>query len=139
MAADGFRLPTEAEWEYAARAGQDASCSGSDDPDEVAWYAGNAEERTRPVGLKRPNAWGLYDMSGNVWEWVWDGFGPFQAGLAVDPVGPATCEARVGRGGSAWSARWGLRPSDRVWYNPAHTNYSLGFRVARWVGGGQAR
>jgi formylglycine-generating enzyme required for sulfatase activity len=68
----GYRLPTEAEWEYAARAGKPYKYAGSNTLDEVAWYDQNSEGRVHEVKTKKPNAWGLYDLSGNVWEWTWD-------------------------------------------------------------------
>jgi len=81
----GWRLPTEAEWEYACRAGTTGSRYGN--LDDIAWYDKNSGSQTRPVGEKTPNAWGLYDMPGNVWEWVWDGKAEYAAGAQVDPVG----------------------------------------------------
>ena len=89
-AADGYRyrLPTEAEWEYAARAGMDAAYSGS--LDQVAWYAANSDDETHPVGQKKPNAWGLYDVQGNVREWVSDLYSAnyYNNSPAIDPAGP---------------------------------------------------
>jgi formylglycine-generating enzyme required for sulfatase activity len=96
---DGFqyRLPTEAEWEYAARAGSSEQFTGR--LDEVAWYAGNSEDESHPVGKKKPNAWGLYDMQGNVREYVSDGYAAnyYQSSPAADPTGPAPGQ-RGGRG-----------------------------------------
>ncbi|MFH1466979.1 MAG: formylglycine-generating enzyme family protein [Pseudomonadota bacterium] len=100
--ADGYRLPTEAEWEYAARAGQSTSFAGSDTPGEVAWYRDNAPEAPRRVAQLAPNAWGLYDMSGNVWEWVYDRHGAFSSEPQVDPLG------------APWATRWRQNDSHHV-------------------------
>ena len=86
--AKGYRLPTEAEWEYSARSGQRFKYSGSNNVDEVAWYDDNSGSETHPVGLKKPNGFGLYDMSGNVYEWCWDRFGGYSSGSQTDPTGP---------------------------------------------------
>jgi formylglycine-generating enzyme required for sulfatase activity len=97
---DGFRyrLPTEAEWEYAARAGTNSSYTGK--LDEIAWYNGNSEDETHPVGQKKPNGWGLYDVEGNVKEWVEDYYSAnyYASSPAVDPTGPQNAGGRGGRG-----------------------------------------
>ncbi|MGF1534828.1 MAG: formylglycine-generating enzyme family protein [Bernardetiaceae bacterium] len=106
MTGKNFALPTEAQWEYAARAGEPYTYAGSDHLHEVGWYEDNAHRETKPVGLKKPNAWGLYDMSGNVWEWCQDRWSSdyyaecAKQGLVVDPAGPADGLGRVLRGGS---------------------------------------
>jgi formylglycine-generating enzyme required for sulfatase activity len=131
FSSSGFRLPTEAEWEYAARAGQDLSYSGSNNADEVAWHKGDSGGRTHPVGQLKPNAWGLYDMSGNVWEWCWDWKGSYPRNASVDPSGPSTGSGRVLRGGSwnYWPASH--RSAFRDWSIPAMAGNILGLRLSR--------
>ena len=131
--ANGYRLPTEAEWEYAARGGEEQVYSGSDDIGDVAWYSSNSSKRTHEVGGKQSNAWGLYDMTGNVWEWVWDWYGEYPSGTSTDPAGASTGSRRVDRGGS-WSndPRY-ARVADRVRDGPGYRSFYLGFRLARSI------
>ena len=126
-----YRVPAEAEWEYACRA-------GGQEPDEapnlgdVAWWGENSGDETHPVGRKKPNAWGLYDMRGNVWEWVQDWYGPYSAERQVDPQGPQSGLRRVVRGGS-WSlvnTRY-FRCACRFRTEPAQHASHIGFRCAR--------
>jgi formylglycine-generating enzyme required for sulfatase activity len=133
----GYRLPTETEWEYACRAGGTTRYSFGDDPARLgafAWYDGNSGGQTHPVGQKRRNAWGLYDMHGNVWEWCWD---EYEADYyskkppAADPLGPSQAATRVYRGGG-----WGINPQFcrsalRFGFAPGSRYGNLGFRVAR--------
>ncbi|MDP7505770.1 MAG: SUMF1/EgtB/PvdO family nonheme iron enzyme, partial [Nitrospinota bacterium] len=99
--ANGFRLPTEAEWELAARANEELLYAGSAELQTVAWYWKNGGGMTHPVGRRQPNARGLYDMSGNVGEWVWDWYAPYATTEELlDPIGPASGTVRVVRGGS---------------------------------------
>ncbi len=104
----GLSLPTEAQWEYACRAGAATPYFYGDDPDalrEHAWYWGTTKEVTAPVGKRPPNGFGLHDMLGNVWEWCWDWYGPYPAGTVVDPTGPfQAARKRVARGAS-WNSR----------------------------------
>ena len=138
-AANGYRLPTEAEWEFAARGGRGSpgnfAYSGSDCADEVAWYNKNSVGNMREVGMKKPNALGLHDMSGNVWEWVWDWYGPYPGGAQADPAGAPAGTCRVIRGGSWGNAPRELRCSSRndYYYLTAPTDryYTIGFRLAR--------
>lgn len=126
----GVRLPTEAEWEYAARAGTTAARYG--DLDSIAWYSKNSEGGAKPVGQKQPNAFGLYDMLGNAWEWTADWYGEryYDSGEVEDPVGPPGGTMRVLRGGS-WSGnpRY-VRVSFRNWLEPEDRSFGLGFRCA---------
>ena len=122
-------LPTEAQWEYACRAGELGPYSGGT-IDEVAWYWGNSERKTHPVGMKKSNAWGLYDMHGNVWEWCADWWcGNLPGG--IDPSGPASGTSRVFRGGSYFYFAFGCRAASREGIFPAYRNYNIGFRMAR--------
>jgi sulfatase modifying factor 1 len=129
----GYRLPTEAEWEYAARAGQNTTYSGSNELGEVAWYDDNSGDKTHPVAQKRANAWGLYDMTGNVWEWVWDWYDSsyYQSSSSTDPAGPNTGSLRVIRGGSWYREPAGARVANRYYNGLSYRSFSLGFRLSR--------
>ncbi len=134
--ADGYRLPTEAEWEYAARAGRQQRYAGSDRLDEVAWTGLDREERLRPVAQKAPNAWGLHDMSGNVWEWVWDWRQDYASLSQADPSGPSSGLMRVFRGGSFRHLARFARVANRSWAQPIYRADNLGLRLARSLLGG---
>jgi len=127
----GFRLPSEAEWEYAARSGgKKERYAGGDDIDAVAWYKDNSDRSTHPVGQKAPNGLGLHDMSGNVWEWCQNWYGNYSSVSAKNPVGPSTGSYRVKRGGS-WNGTAGLcRSAYRYRDSPDVRNVNLGLRLA---------
>jgi len=127
-----FRLPTEAEWEYACSSGgKPETYSGSDRIDRVAWYSGNSGLRTHRIGTKAPNGLGLYDMSGNVWEWCQDWYGDYPSGHVADPKGPSSGSRRVDRGGG-WDNHAGYcRSANRDSSTPGVRHRRLGFRLAR--------
>jgi formylglycine-generating enzyme required for sulfatase activity len=125
------RLPTEAEWEYACRAGTQTKFSFGDDPSalgDYAWWNGNSGNAIHPVGQKKPNAWGLYDMNGNVWEWCADWYGEYQEGPITDPSGPATGGHRVVRGG-AW-----LNVETGCFRCASRRSHDLTYRGSRFTG-----
>ena len=126
------RLPTEAEWERACRAGTKTTYYTGDsdaDLDRAAWYGKNSGNTTHPAGQKAPNAWGVHDMYGNVWEWCADWFETYKAEAAEDPQGPAQGAARVLRGGSWDNIPRHCRSANRGGYYPDDRNYYFGFRV----------
>lgn len=145
-----FKLPTEAQWEYAARGGKDRhryKYAGSDKLEEVGWYWKNCGDRllsggwtstklesnhcrTRPVGGKQPNEAGLYDMSGNVWEWCADYYGEYRSHPQTDPKGPAQSSRRVYRGGGWNNAPGNCRVTNRYGNGPGYRDAGLGFRIA---------
>lgn len=129
-----FRLPTEGEWEYACRAGGTASfCFGDDTKQlgEYAWIDVNSGGRTRPVGQKKPNAWGLYDMHGNVWEWCQDLHAPYAPGKQTDPTGAVSGANRVIRGGCWVSLPHCCRSAQRTFDTPDYASQVVGVRLAR--------
>jgi len=129
-----YRLPTETEWEYAARGGSKSNgykYSGSNYLDEIAWYYENSGERTHPVGTKKANELGIHDMSGNVFEWVLDWFGDYSGNVLVNPSGPAEGSGRVFRGGGWDNGARNARVSLRYYNAPGDHDYGLGFRLAR--------
>ena len=135
--AKGYRLLTEAEWEYCARGGESHLYAGTDNVDEVAWYDENSGGKTHPVGQKKPNGFGLYDMSGNLWEWCWDWFDSevYQSRLVTggkltsDPRGPTSGSHRVFRGGSWYNSPYLMRASGRNGGSPTGRGSSVGFRL----------
>jgi formylglycine-generating enzyme len=128
-----YRLPTEAEWEFAARGGSAGSptrYSGSNNIDEVAWYDKNSGSKTNPVGRKKANELGLFDMSGNVWEWCSDWYGSYSSGSQTNPQGPSSGSGRVLRGGGWFSYAQYCRVSIRSYGAPGYRGNYRGFRLA---------
>jgi formylglycine-generating enzyme required for sulfatase activity len=136
-----MQLPTEAQWEYACRAGTTTAfhgftgyLSGTNDDTLVgnfAWYTSNAGSQTHAVGGKAANGLGLHDMGGNVWEWCSDWYGAYSAGAQTNPTGPATGTDRVRRGGAWYDGTDLVRSSNRDGFTPGYPVYGNGFRVAR--------
>jgi len=127
-----YRLPTDAEWEYACRAGTTTMYSFGDDESDLgdyAWLPGNSGNKTHPVGRKQPNAWGLYDMHGNVFEWCQDWYVDYPSGSVTDPTGPAVGSSRVCRGGGWDRPAEFCRSAFRVSNKPSLRGSSNGFRV----------
>ena len=128
-----FRLPTEAEWEYAARGGKQSKgykYSGSNKLNNVAWYDSNSDNMTHPVGQKRPNELGIYDMSGNVYEWCQDWYGDYSNSPQTNPTGPSSGSHHVRRGGDWFGGAWGCRVSHRIFDGPIVPSSTDGFRLA---------
>jgi len=135
--ANGYRLPTEAEWEFAAKGGTKdyltTDYSGSNNIDTVAWHSYNSGLSTHPVGTKAPNSLGLYDMSGNVFEWCWDWFGKYSSVSQIDPRGAASGTLRVIRGGGYDSSGYFLRSDFRSVHGPSDRSDNVGFRLVRSI------
>ena len=131
---DKYRLPTEAEWEYACRSGSSAKYSFGDNENDLvdyAWYDKNSNRQTHPVAQKRPNAWGLYDMHGNVSEWCQDWYDDYPTGTATDPKGPPTGQHSVLRGGSWLSSASVVQSAFRSEDYPVVRCNDIGFRLVR--------
>ena len=134
LTGESFRLPTEAEWEYAARGGnlsQGYKYSGSNTIGDVAWYDGNSSSKTHPVKTKQPNELGIYDMSGNVWEWCSDWYGNYSSSAQTNPTGPSSGFGRVLRGGGWSSVAWGCRVACRASDSPDYGYSGIGLRLVR--------
>ena len=133
MTGKTFRLPTEAEWEFSARGGnwsRGYQYSGSNVLSDVAWYYDNSGSKTHNVGTKAPNELGIYDMSGNVWEWCQDWKGSYIGSAQTNPKGPSSGSYRVDRGGSWFNFAWSCRVACRYCHTPDYRYFDLGFRLA---------
>jgi formylglycine-generating enzyme required for sulfatase activity len=139
-----YTLPTEAQWEYAARAGtstaffdgniSETGCNPEPNLSYMGWYCYNADSKTHPVAHKEPNVWGLYDMYGNVWEWCSDWYGTYPNSAVTDPVGPDTGSSRVLRGGSWVNSAGYCRSAVRNSLSPGYRSSNYGFRLAFSLG-----
>ena len=139
--ANGYRLPTEAEWEYSCRAGTTTAfynggisatgCTLDPNLDQIGWYCGNAGGKTHEVRQKLPNPWRLYGMSGNVHEWCWDWSKNYPAGPVTDPTGPTSGSRRINRGGTWREGVGACRSASRYQDDPSYSNYIVGFRPVR--------
>jgi formylglycine-generating enzyme required for sulfatase activity len=133
--ANGYRLPTEAEWEYAAKGGNGSpgnyAYSGSNNVGEAAWYIDNSAKSVQAVGTKKPNGLGLYDMSGNVFEWGWDWKGDYPGEAQTDPTGASSGPYRLRRGGSWSTSAQDIRSAFRGYDTPSNRDGNLGFRIVR--------
>jgi formylglycine-generating enzyme required for sulfatase activity len=132
----GYRLPTEAEWEYACRAGTMTKWSFGDDESlltQYAWYKVNSGSEPHAVGELKPNSWGMYDMHGNIREWCWDWYDDeyFQHSPSADPNGPSSGEYRVLRGGSCYTRSAWVRSAQHLYEKPARGSFNFGFRPSR--------
>jgi formylglycine-generating enzyme required for sulfatase activity len=129
--ANGYRLPTEAEWEYACRAGTATPYSSGNSIYNAGWYDDNGGKTTHAVGTKQANPWGLCDMHGNVFEWCWDWYGVYGTAAQTDPAGPSSGTLRVRRGGSWNDSDRYIRSAFRIYNIPSNRSSYLGFRVCR--------
>jgi len=131
---NGYRLPTDAQWEFAARGGNSSegyTYSGSNDVGEVAWYSANSGSKTHEVGKKAPNELGIYDMSGNLWEWCWDRYENYPSGPVTDYTGAVSGSFRVIRGGSWYDSAELAQSVGRIYDSPDGRDSTLGFRLVR--------